>query len=324
MCPACVSSTATLVATAVSLSGFATLLAGVLGHRMAPRWSPAAEAATSHPPSQETVMLEPRIVSREEWVVARTALLEKEKALTRAGDALAAERRQLPMVAVTTPYVFATPDGPRTLGELFEGRSQLIVYHFMFGPGWAEGCPSCSLLADHLDPTVVHLAHRDVTLAVVSRAPLPEINRFKKRMGWQFPWVSSYGTSFNRDFHVTFTADEVASGRGEYNFREQGFPAEEAPGTSVFYKDAGGQVYHTYSSYARGGEPFINVYQFLDIVPKGRDEQGLAFSMSWVRHHDRYDERYELDTARTYAQPPMRDESAQAGDGSCCHPAARV
>lgn len=194
----------------------------------------------------------------------------------------------------------------------------------MFGPGWAEGCPSCSLLADHLDPAVIHLAHRDVAVAVISRAPLPEINRFKKRMGWQFPWVSSYGTTFNRDFHVSFTAEEVANGRGQYNFREQGFPAEEAPGTSVFYKAADGQVDHTYSSYARGGEPFLSVYQFLDIVPKGRDEDGLAFTMSWVRHHDRYDEHYTLDAARPYVQPPATGQSAPEHDGSCCHAVDRA
>ena len=254
----------------------------------------------------------PAIVTHDEWLTARIALLEKEKALTRARDALAAERRQLPMVKVEKSYVFDTPDGPRTLAELFEGRSQLVVYHFMFAPGWAEGCPSCSLLGDHLDPSVVHLAQRDVTVAVVSRATLPEINRFKRRMGWQFTWVSSHASDFNRDFHVSFTPDDVARGRGIYNFREQGFPAEEAPGFSVFFKDDTGQVYHTYSTYARGGEPFIGVYTFLDLVPKGRDEDGLAFSMSWVRHHDRYDEAYRVDRSRPYAQP--------AAKADCCDP----
>ena len=253
----------------------------------------------------------PAIVTHDEWLTARIALLEKEKALTRARDALAAERRQLPMVKVEKRYVFDTPDGPRTLAELFDGRNQLVVYHFMFAPGWVQGCPSCSLLGDHLDPSAVHLAQRDVTVAVVSRATLPEINRFKRRMGWQFTWVSSHASDFNRDFHVSFTPDDVASGRGIYNFREQGFPAEEAPGFSVFFKDDAGQVYHTYSTYARGGEPFIGVYTFLDMVPKGRDEDGLAFTMSWVRHHDRYDESYRVDPSRPYAQPAKAD---------CCEP----
>ncbi len=254
----------------------------------------------------------PGIATRDEWLAARVALLEKEKALTRASDALAAERRRLPMVKVDKTYVFDTPDGPRSLADLFEGRSQLVIYHFMFAPGWVEGCPSCSLLVDHLDPSIVHLAQRDVTVAVVSRATLPEITRFKRRMGWQFTWVSSNASDFNRDFHVSFTPDDVAVGHGTYNFREQGFPSEEAPGLSVFYKDASGQVYHTYSTYARGGEPFIGVYQFLDLVPKGRDEDGLAFSMSWVRHHDRYDAAYEVDRSRTYTQPPAQSD--------CCEP----
>ena len=252
-------------------------------------------------------MFQPTIATRDQWLAARIALLEKEKALTRAKDALAAERRQLPMVPVETTYVFDTVDGPRSLAELFDGRSQLIVYHFMFGPHWAEGCPSCSVLADHIDPSVVHLAHRDVTVAVVSRAPLPEINRFKRRMGWQFTWVSSSGNSFNADHHVLFSKDEVARGRGVYNFREQGFPAEEAPGVSVFYKDTSGQVYHSYSSYARGGEPLMGVYEYLDLVPKGRDEDSLAFSMSWVRHHDRYDDGYRVESTSDYAPPPVKE-----------------
>ena len=257
-------------------------------------------------------MIEPRIASRDEWLTARRALLEKEKALTRASDALAAERRQLPMVPVDTSYVFDTPDGPRTLAELFDGRNQLVIYHFMFAPGWAEGCPSCSLLVDHLDASLPHLAQRDVTVVVVSRATLPEITRFKRRMGWQFPWVSSYGSDFNHDYHVSFTKEEVAAGRGTYNFVDRGFPSEEGPGLSVFYKDASGRIFHTYSTYARGGEPFIGVYQFLDLVPKGRDEAGLSFSMAWVRHHDRYDDSYRVDPTRAYAQP--------AAHGDCCQP----
>lgn len=233
-------------------------------------------------------MEQPRIVSRDEWLAARKALLAREKAHTREGDALSADRRRLPMVKVETSYMFDTADGRRSLADLFEGRSQLIVYHFMMGPGWAEGCPSCSFLMDHLDGVLTHLANRDVTLVAVSRAPLAEIDAFKRRMGWQFPWVSSYGTAFNRDFHVSFTKDEVASGKMHYNYAEQLFPSEEGPGFSVFVTNAQGDIFHTYSTYGRGGESVLGTYHLLDLVPKGRDEDGLPFPMAWVRHHDRY------------------------------------
>lgn len=233
-------------------------------------------------------MEQPRIVSRDEWLAARKALLAREKAHTREGDALSVDRRRLPMVKVETPYVFDTPDGRRSLADLFQDRSQLIVYHFMMGPGWVEGCPSCSFLMDHLDGVLPHLANRDVTLVAVSRAPLAEIDAFKRRMGWQFPWVSSYGTAFNRDFHVSFTKDEVASGKMHYNYAEQLFPSEEGPGFSVFVKNAQGGIFHTYSTYGRGGESVLGTYHLLDLVPKGRDEDGLPFPMAWVRHHDRY------------------------------------
>lgn len=233
-------------------------------------------------------MEQPRIVSRDEWLAARKALLAREKAHTREGDALSADRRRLPMVKVETSYMFDTADGRRSLADLFEGRSQLIVYHFMMGPGWAEGCPSCSFLMDHLDGVLPHLATRDVTLVAVSRAPLAEIDAFKRRMGWQFPWVSSYGTAFNRDFHVSFTKDEVASGKMHYNYAEQLFPSEEGPGFSVFVTNARGDIFHTYSTYGRGGESVLGTYHLLDLVPKGRNEDGLPFPMAWVRHHDRY------------------------------------
>ncbi len=233
-------------------------------------------------------MEQPRIVSRDEWLAARKALLAREKAHTREGDALSVDRRRLPMVKVETSYMFDTPDGRRSLADLFEDRSQLIVYHFMMGPGWVEGCPSCSFLMDHLDGVLPHLANRDVTLVAVSRAPLAEIDAFKQRMGWQFPWVSSYGTAFNRDFHVSFTKDEVASGKMHYNYAEQLFPSEEGPGFSVFVKNAQGGIFHTYSTYGRGGESVLGTYHLLDLVPKGRDEDGLPFPMAWVRHHDRY------------------------------------
>jgi predicted dithiol-disulfide oxidoreductase (DUF899 family) len=233
-------------------------------------------------------MKPPKIASRDEWLAARQALLAKEKQLTRASDELAAERRTLPWVPVEKSYVFEGPSGKQTLSDLFAGRSQLVVYHFMLGPGWKEGCPSCSLLSDHLDGALVHLAARDVTLAVVSRAPYAEIAPFKARMGWRFPWVSSFDSDFNRDYHVSFSKEEVATGEFYYNYGKNGFPSEEAPGISVFAKDTSGAVFHTYSSYARGGESFIGAYQFLDMVPKGRDEAGLPWPMAWVRHHDRY------------------------------------
>ncbi|MGA2213160.1 MAG: thioredoxin family protein, partial [Bryobacteraceae bacterium] len=203
-------------------------------------------------------------------------------------DALSAERRKLPWVKVEKDYVFDAPSEKKTLAELFGASSQLIMYHFMFGPGWEEGCPSCSFLGDHFDGSVVHLAHRDVTLLAVSRAPLPQIEAFQKRMGWRFPWVSSYGSDFNHDFHVSFTNEQRASGKVYYNYAETEFPSEEAPGLSVFFKDQAGGVFHTYSAYARGLDILVGAYNFLDLAPKGRDEDGLKFTMAWVRHHDRY------------------------------------
>ncbi len=191
------------------------------------------------------------VVSREEWLEARKAHLAREKEFTRLRDQLSAERRALPWVKVDKAYVFEGPQGKATLGDLFDGRHQLIVYHFMFGPGWEEGCPSCSFLADHIDGAAVHLAQRDVTLLAVSRAPLRQIEEFKKRMGWRFTWESSHGTDFNFDYHVSFTKEEMAKGKVNYNFGPREFPSEEAPGSSVFYKDEHGEVFHTYSSYAR-------------------------------------------------------------------------
>ncbi|HVT16258.1 MAG TPA: thioredoxin family protein [Thermoanaerobaculia bacterium] len=232
---------------------------------------------------------DPRVVSPAEWLEARKDLLAKEKDFSRRRDALSAERRELPWVRVEKEYVFDSPGGKETLGDLFDGRSQLIVYHFMFGPGWDQGCPSCSLLADHLDGAAVHLAQRDVTLVVVSRAPLPQIEAFKKRMGWRFKWVSSHGSDFNRDYHVSFTKEELASGKVFYNYGASDFPSEEAPGTSVFYRDEAGAIFHTYSSYARGLDVLIGAYNYLDLVPKGRDEESLPYTMAWVRHHDRYE-----------------------------------
>src|ERR1700730_1426911 len=194
----------------------------------------------------------PKVVSQAEWLAARQQLLKKEKDLTKLRDALARERRELPWVKVDKQYVFDAPGGKKTLSELFEGRSQLIVYHFMFGPEWKEGCPSCSFLMDHTDGALVHLAQRDVSFLAVARAPWPKIEEFKKRMGWRFNWVSSFANDFNRDFHVSFTKEEVAKGKVNYNFSMTEFPSEEAPGISVFFKDGNGDVFHTYSCYSRG------------------------------------------------------------------------
>jgi predicted dithiol-disulfide oxidoreductase (DUF899 family) len=228
------------------------------------------------------------VVSHDKWLKARKALLAKEKEFSRQRDALSAARRDLPWVKIEKNYVFEGPNGKETLAELFGGKSQLIVYHFMLGPGWIQGCPSCSFLADHFDGANIHLAQRDVTLVVVSRAPLFEIEAYKKRTGWKFKWVSSYGSDFNRDFHVSFTPEEKASGKVEYNYEMTEFPSEEAPGLSAFIKE-NGAVFHTYSSYARGLDILLGAYNFLDLAPKGRDEGSLPWSMAWVRRHDEYE-----------------------------------
>jgi len=229
------------------------------------------------------------VVSREEWVAARKRHLAREKEFTRLRDELSRERRELPWEKVEKEYVFDTPGGKQALSELFEGRSQLVVYHFMFGPTWEQACKSCSFWADNFNGIVVHLNHRDVTLVAVSRAPLDKILAFRKRMGWEFKWVSSFGTEFNRDFHVSFSPEELAKGPVYYNYGMNKFPSDEAHGISVFYKDPGGEVFHTYSCYSRGLDMLNGAYHFLDLVPKGRDEDGLSFSMAWLRHRDRYE-----------------------------------
>ena len=244
-----------------------------------------------------------KIVSNEEWVEARKALLAKEKALTHQRDELSRQRRELPWVKVEKNYVFDGPKGKETLADLFDGRSQLIVYHFMFGPGWKEGCPSCSFVGDHIDGMLIHLAHRDVSFSAISRAPYDQIQAFQKRMGWRFHWVSSFANDFNRDYRVSFTKEEQAKGKVYYNYGLNEFPSEEAPGASVFYKGKTGAIFHTYSAYARGLDGLLGTYTLLDLVPKGRDEEGLAFTMSWVRHHDKYDESYKVDTAALYDVP---------------------
>lgn len=230
----------------------------------------------------------PKVVTHEKWLTARIELLAAEKELTRQRDELSRRRRGMPWERVEKNYVFDTPDGKRALAELFDGRSQLLVQHFMLGPGWGEGCKSCSFMADHTDGMNVHLAHRDVTFIAVSRAPLAEIECFRRRMGWRFKWASSHGSDFNRDFGVSFTPEEVAKGAVHYNYGTWRHAHEELPGVSVFYKDDAGSIFHTYSTYGRGVEVMMGTYSLLDIAPRGRDEDQLKYTMEWVRHHDRY------------------------------------
>jgi len=234
-------------------------------------------------------MPESRVVSQQEWLAARKALLEREKAFSRQRDELARARRELPRVKIEKRYVFDSPQGKRTLAELFGSKNQLIVYHFMLGPGWQAGCKSCSYLADHFDGMLPHLAARDLSFVAVSRAPLSGIEAFRARMGWRFPWVSSNGNDFNFDFHVSFREEDIGAKRQvEYNYALGEARMDELPGASAFYKDAEGAVFHTYSTYARGLDTMIGAYNWLDIAPKGRDEEGLEFTMAWVRHHDKY------------------------------------
>lgn len=228
------------------------------------------------------------IVSPETWLEARQDLLAAEKDLTRRSDKVAELRRKLPWARVDKAYVFDGPDGKVTLADLFEGRRQLVVQHFMLGPDWEAGCPSCSFMADHADGMTVHLANRDTTFAAVSRAPLAEIERFRNRMGWQFTWVSSAANRFNYDFRVSFTPEQVVTGKIGYNYGTSPHLGEELPGVSVFTKDNAGQVFHTYSTYGRGVEVMMGTYRLLDLTPKGRDERDVAHKMDWVRHHDRY------------------------------------
>jgi predicted dithiol-disulfide oxidoreductase (DUF899 family) len=237
----------------------------------------------------ETNTADHPVVSRDRWIAERKALMAHEKELTHLRDQIASERRALPWVRIDKNYVFDTAAGPRTLAELFEGRRQLLVQHFMLGPGWEEGCPSCSFMADHTDGMTVHLAHRDSTFVAISRAPLTEIQRFRQRMGWQFEWVSSNGTDFNFDFGVSFTPEEKAKGEVTYNYGKQPFESEELPGISVFYKNDAGDVFHTYSTYRRGVEVMMGTYSLLDLTPEGRGERDVDYKMEWVRHHDRYE-----------------------------------
>jgi predicted dithiol-disulfide oxidoreductase (DUF899 family) len=260
-----------------------------------------------------TVGVKPKqVVSHQEWVKARKEFLVKEKEFTRLRDELSRQRRELPWERVEKQYEFEGPQGKLALGDLFGGRSQLVIYHFMLGPGWAEGCKSCSYLADHFDGMTIHLANRDVTLAVVSHAPIAEIEAFKQRMGWKFRWVSSYGSDFNFDYQVSASPEEAGKDKVYYNYEMMEFPAEERPGLSVFMKHGEG-IFHTYSTYARGLDILVGTYNFLDLAPKGRDEAGLKHTMAWVRHHDKYSEGYFVDPSAGWEHPKVA-----TGKSSCC------
>ncbi|NBF01536.1 DUF899 domain-containing protein [Pseudomonas sp. Fl5BN2] len=227
------------------------------------------------------------VISREQWLQARKQHLIHEKAFTRQRDQLSAERRALPWVKIDQPYRFQGPKGQLSLAELFGGRSQLLVYHFMFGAGWEDGCKGCSFLADHFDGANQHLAHHDVALVAVSHAPYAEFQAFRQRMGWRFDWYSSAGDNFNRDFGVSLSAEQLTEGSATYNYERASGGEEELPGLSVFYRNDQGEIFHTYSTYARGLDLLVGAYNFLDLTPKGRNEQQI---MGWVRHHDRYEE----------------------------------
>jgi len=230
------------------------------------------------------------IVSKDEWLEARKILLQEEKDFTRLRDQLSRKRRQLPWLKVDTDYIFEDLNGKLSLGDLFEDKSQLIIYHFMYGPDWEEGCPSCSFWADNFNGIDIHLRHRDANMVVVSRAGLAQLQTYRKRMGWDFKWVSSLGNNFNYDYHVSFTAAEIEKAEMFYNFKIGNFPADEAPGISVFYRSPEGEVFHTYSCYARGLDMLNCAYHYLDLLPKGRDEDDLDFTMAWLRRRDQYED----------------------------------
>jgi predicted dithiol-disulfide oxidoreductase (DUF899 family) len=245
-----------------------------------------------------------RIVSPEEWLEARKALWAKEKELTHLRDTLAVERRALPWVKVEKAYVFDAPWGQATLGDLFDGRSQLFVKHFMMGPGQISQCVGCSLEVDHLEGLLVHLENHDVSYVAVARAPIDEIEIVRKRMGWRFTWVSSYHSEFNYDFHVSFTPAQIAAGRAFYNYEYVNPGLADRSGDSVFVKDDAGQIFHTYSTYGRGGEEFLGIYRYLDATPKGRNEPGPYNTLAdWVRPHDRYGQGGAVEASGRYHQP---------------------
>ncbi len=281
MCPLCLATTGLYIAGAASAGGVTTLLATKLSRKR-----PEPTASTPFRETEGTTMERPTIVSRDEWTAARKRLLVKEKEFNRQRDALSAERRKLPMEEVTKEYVFEGPEGRRTLADLFDGKRQLLVYHFMFGPDYDAGCPACSFVADNFAGSLVHLAARDTAFAVMSRAPIAKVEGFKKRMGWTFPWLSSFGTDFNYDFQVTLDESHTEYNYAPVSAQPAARPQEgEREGLSVFLRD-GGRVFHTYSTYQRGLDPFLNTYNLLDLTPLGRqEEEGI---MRWLRYHDQY------------------------------------
>jgi predicted dithiol-disulfide oxidoreductase (DUF899 family) len=230
------------------------------------------------------------VVSHEKWLTARTALLAKEKDFNKLRDDLSRQRRELPWELVDKNYIFEGTNGKQSLAELFAGKSQLIVHHFMLGPGWDAGCPSCSFWADNYNGISIHLKHRDISLLAISRAPLPEIEAYRQRMGWSFKWVSSFATDFNFDFNASFTTGEVANGTAFWNYRKQKPESTEVVGFSAFYKDPDGQIFHTYSCYQRGIDMINGAYHFMDLMPKGRDEADQRPTMAWLRRHDEYED----------------------------------
>ena len=251
-----------------------------------------------------------KVVSEKEWVEARKALLEQEKAFTKQRDELSRSVREMPWRLIEKDYKFQGLDGGSvSLADLFGENSQLLIYHFMYGPDWKDGCQSCSYIADHYNSALVHLAQRDISLVTVSRAPIDTLEKFRQRMGWNFLWVSSLESDFNYDFQASFTDEEIKGKKGLYNYKESEFPVSEAPGLSVFHRSDDGKIYHTYSTYARGLDRFIGSYHLIDIVPKGRDETELPYPMAWVRHHDRYGDE-------TFVDPYLAEPDTK--NDSCC------
>ena len=256
-----------------------------------------------------------RIVSRDQWLKERTAFLAKEKEMTRLRDQLSAERRELPWVKVDKSYTFDAPEGKVTLADLFDGHSQLIIKHFMLAPGQRDGCVGCSFESDHVEGALVHLEHHDVSYVAVARAPINEIEAFKNRMGWHFRWVSSFASDFNYDFNASFTPEQIATGEVFYNYRKGPVPLEDLSGLSVFYKAEDGTIYHTYSSFGRGGEERLGTYVYLDMTPKGRNENGPNHTLAdWVRHHDRYGAGGHVSAVGRWVP--------EEGGAACCHDTA--
>jgi predicted dithiol-disulfide oxidoreductase (DUF899 family) len=318
MCPECFTTAAMIFAGATSTGGLGALVMKKLGLEGLARFAASPDAQTQNHSEEDSMpeiltstgFADHKVVSPEQWLERRKQLLTKEKELTRLRDEINRRRLELPWEKVEKAYTFESSNGKESLADLFAGRSQLIIYHFMLGPGWEEGCVGCSFLADHIGGALVHLENHDVSLEVVSRAPLAEIEAYKKRMGWNFKWVSSYDSDFNYDYHVSFTPEQAAEGKVYYNYDVRDFSSEELAGASAFYKTDSGEIFHTYSNYARGGEMFLGTYNFLDIAPKGRNENGPRFDMGdWLRHHDRYGAGGYVDANGRY-----HEEKSE-----CCH-----